>query len=174
MANTAAWLSLPDIFFLKTVVPLYMIMATTFVGVWPILRYIWTEIIQLPSPFPFVCHINLFFFAVPALIVGIWFKFPSSWRKNQAFRRRLFYLLLAQLYVNALMAVKYGIFTVAFVYSPLEYQWLLIPLLILSKEFGQRILNKICSKMIETSDEKDDSQTLVNAYLSKTFYIAAY
>ena len=165
MANTAAWLSLPDIFFLKTVVPLYMIMASTFVGVWPILRYIWTEIIQLPSPFPFVCHINLFFFAVPALIVGIWFKFPSSWRKNEAFRGRLWYLLLAQLYVNGFMTVKYAIFTVAFIFSPLEFQWLLIPILILSRELGQTILNKICSKMAQESDEKDDSLKIVNAHL---------
>ena len=165
MANTSAWLSLPDIFTLKTVVPLYMIMATTFVCSWGTLHYIWTEILQLPPPLPFVCHINLFGFAVPALIVGIWFKFPSSWRKNQAFRGRLWYLLLAQLYVNGFMTVKYAIFTVAFIYSPLEFQWLLIPILILSREFGQTILNKICSKMVQQSDEKDDSLKIVNAHL---------
>ena len=165
IANTAAWMSLPDIFTLKTVVPLYMMGAVTNICSWTTLHYIWVDLIQLPYPIPFVGHVNLVFFVIPAIIVGIWFKFPSSWRKNAAFRHRLLYLLLAHFYVAGFMTFKYAVFTVAFIFFPLEYQWTLVPLLILARELGQIVLNKICSKMIQESDEKDDSIDVVNAHL---------
>ena len=169
MANSAAWMSLPDIFTLKTVVPLYLMGAATEICSWTILHYVWVGILQLPYPIPFVLHVNLIFFVFPATIVAIWFKFPNSWRKNSVFRHRLLYLLQAHFYVAFFMTLKYAIFTVAFVYIPSEYQWVLVLLLIFAREIGQFILNKICSKMIENSEKRDDSIELVNTHLGKTW-----
>ena len=174
MANTSAWMNLPVIFTLKTVVPLYMMGAATNICSWSTLHYIWVEIFQLPYPIPFVGHVNLVFFVIPVIIVGIWFKFPSSWRKDTAFCHRLLYLLLAHFYVAGFMTFKYAVFTVAFIFSPLEFQWILVPLLILARELGQIILNKICSKIILKSDEMDDSIDVVNAHLGKLSYITEY
>ena len=78
------------------------------------------------------------------------------------------YLLQAHFYVAFFMTLKYAIFTVAFVYIPSEFQWVLVLLLILARELGQILLNKICSKMIEKSDGRDDSIEIVNAHLGKT------
>ena len=63
------------------------------------------------------------------------------------------------------MTIKYASFTVAFVYIPKGFQWTLVFLLILAREVGQIMLNKICSKMVEKSEEEDDSMGVVNAHL---------
>ena len=168
MANSSAWMSLPVIFTLKTVVPLYLMGAATEIFAWTGLHYVWVEVFQFPYPIPFVLHVNLIFFVFPATIVAIWFKFPRSWRTNSDFRHRLMYLLQAHFYVAFFMTLKYAIFTVAFVYIPSEFQWVLVLLLILARELGQILLNKICSKMIEKSDGRDDSIQIVNAHLGKT------
>ena len=165
MANSSAWMSLPDIFSMKTIVPVYIMGAVVEISSWTALHYLWVNIIQLPYPIPFVLHVNLIFFVFPATIVAIWFKFPSSWRENAAFRHRLLYLLLAHFYVAFFMFFKYAIFTIAFIFSPLAFQWILVLPLILARELGQLLLTTICSKMVEKTDERDDSIHVVNAHL---------
>ena len=158
------WVSLSSVT-LKTVVPLYLLGAATEICSWTGLHYVWVKVFQLPYPIPFVLHVNLIFFVFPATIVAIWFKFPRSWRKNSDFRHRLMYLLQAHFYVAFFMTLKYAIFTVAFVYIPSEFQWILVLLLILARELGQILLNKICFKMIEKSDGREDWIEIVNAHL---------
>ena len=67
----------------------------------------WTYALEYQYPIPLIGYILLMIISVMSFMT-LWFLFPSSWRKNNEFKKRLKWVIIA-LTVNQFMAVEYGV-----------------------------------------------------------------
>ena len=96
--------------------------------------YIWAFVFGLRYPVPLIGYINFFTMTVTNLSM-IWFQFPSTWRNNQAFRRRLKWNMLTILALNLCVAEYIG-FTAALVLTPEGFQWVIAIILPFFREIN--------------------------------------
>ena len=82
---------------------------------------------------------------VGAVVGAIWFQFPPSWRADTAFRKKVKFLLLAQMFI-LVMSLQYWAFSWTFYAMPLQYQWVLAILLTIAREINTLALTAICEK----------------------------
>ena len=82
---------------------------------------------------------------VVGAVVGIWFQFPSSWRSDTTFRKKVKFLLLAQMFI-LVMSLQYWAFSWTFYAVPLQYQWVLAIILTIVRELNTLALAAICEK----------------------------
>ena len=82
---------------------------------------------------------------VVGAVVGIWFQFPPSWRSDPTFRKKVKFLLLAQMFI-LVMSLQYWAFSWTFYAVPLQYQWVLAIILTIVRELNTLALAAICEK----------------------------
>ena len=82
---------------------------------------------------------------VVGAVVGIWFQFPPSWRSDTTFRKKVKFLLLAQMFI-LVMSLQYWVFSWIFYVVPLQYQWILAFILIFAREINNLVMAAICEK----------------------------
>ena len=82
---------------------------------------------------------------VVGAVVGIWFQFPPSWRSDTTFRKKVKFLLLAQMFI-LVMSLQYWVFSWIFYVVPLQYQWILAFILIFAREINNLVMAAICDK----------------------------
>ena len=82
---------------------------------------------------------------VVGAVVGIWFQFPPSWRSDTTFRKKVKFLLLAQMFI-LVMSLQYWVFSWTFYVVPLQYQWILAFILIFAREINNLVMAAICDK----------------------------
>ena len=85
VTTTPIWLFVEDILTLKTYLQVYITGAVTLALVWTTLYLVWVPAFGLQYPVPMVgAAIALVpFWTMTAVL---WFKFPSEWREEPAFR----------------------------------------------------------------------------------------
>ena len=82
---------------------------------------------------------------VGAVVGAIWFQFPPSWRIESAFRKKVKFLLLGQMFI-LVMSLQYWAFSWTFFAMPLQYQWILAILLTIAREINTLALTAISEK----------------------------
>ena len=82
---------------------------------------------------------------VGAVVGAIWFQFPPSWRADTAFRKKVKFLLLGQMFI-LVMSLQYWAFSWTFYAVPLQYQWVLAIILTIVRELNTLALAAICEK----------------------------
>ena len=80
-----------------------------------------------------------------AEIVCVWFQFPPSWRTDPTFRKKVKFLMLGHMFF-LVMSLKYWVFSWIFYVVPLQYQWILAFILIITRELTNFALAAICEK----------------------------
>ena len=113
--------------------------------------YSWTEIFDKQFPIP-----NLGFILTTIMVfsshVVIWRKFPSEWRKDKKFKKRMIFYLLYFVY-TAILGILYQILAERIRLTNISYQPIVALALPVTREIsvwiGMKFIKKICS-----ADEK--------------------
>ena len=116
---------------------------------------VWTRIIGLNSPLPFMQSITGVSIAL-AIIPVIWYLLPQKWRKDHGYRKRYRYYAATHLY-SAVIFYKYTILGKIFTDFPDKYQWILSLTLPFIREFDIMIQEYLAHK---SADAKDTSVTI--------------
>ena len=105
---------------------------------------IWTFAFGLRYPVPLIGYINFFTMTVTCL-TQIWFQFPSGWRENKGFRKRLKWNLFTILILNLTVGGYIG-FTAALVLTPSGFQWVTAIVLPIYREMNVWIITSLLKK----------------------------
>ena len=105
---------------------------------------IWTFAFELRYPVPLIGYINFFTMTVTCL-TQIWFQFPSGWRENKGFRKRLKWNLFTILILNLTVGGYIG-FTAALVLTPSGFQWVTAIVLPIYREMNVWIITSLLKK----------------------------
>ena len=165
IANTAAWMGLENFLTVRAWLACYMAGSITMMSFWCCLYLLWVHVLHQPYPMPLIGVFNAIA-GVFIIIVVIWFQFPVTWRQDQAFLYRAKYLLLAQFFI-LLMCVEYWFFSWVFYAIPLYLQWINSIILLVAREIGAHILNKICHKVL---GQEDQSSEVIAAHLGRPIF----
>ena len=103
--------------------------------------YIWTHILKFQYPVPFVGFIATIIIYLP-MLTTLWFRFPSNWRKNKLFRRRLKFCFLAFGFCYVIL-FPYNILVKLFDMIQNEYQPIIALSLPAIRELNLWILTKL-------------------------------
>ena len=120
-----------------------------------IVYLLWTRIIGLNSPLPFMQNVTGVSIAL-VVILAIWYLLPKKWRKDQGYRKRYRYYAATHLY-SAIIFYKYTILGKIFTDVPDRYQWMLSLTLPFIREFDIMIQEYLAHK---SADAKDTSVTI--------------
>ena len=153
-------MNLKSILTIKSFVACYLAGSAGMITFWCLLYLLWVQILNLPYPIPLVGALNACA-GVAAVIIAIWFRFPSTWRNSTSFRQRARFLLLAQLSI-LVVSLEYWIFSWVFFVLPYNFQWILAIFLPLAREIGIEVLTRISAKI---AGRKDQSGELVATHL---------
>ena len=104
----------------------------------------WTYALEYQYPIPLIGYILLMIISV-MLFLTLWFLFPSNWRKNNEFKARLKWVIIA-LTVNQFMAVEYGVITKIFISMRLDLQWILALILPIIREINIWVITYLAKK----------------------------
>ena len=124
------------------VILLVSMVVSTWITV-PILYAIWTFLLTLRYPIPFIGYIHFSLMFITE-VVTIWFCFPYGWRQNQGFRKRLRMCALTVLFMN-LQVLQYLALTELLNILPVSYQWISAFFLPFVKEFDVWFITKLAS-----------------------------
>ena len=102
---------------------------------------IWTTVCGLRYPIPLIGYIN-FFTCTATCLTSIWFQFPIAWRKNEEFRKRLRWNVLAIGTMNLSIAEYIGM-SIALVSINKEYQWIIAVFLPFLRFFNVWIIQRM-------------------------------
>ena len=105
---------------------------------------IWTKVLGFQYPIPLNGYIAGFVILV-TLFVTLWYQFPSEWRKNVSFRKRLRYVIVA-VSCNQALVFEYGILTKLLLSMPTDYQWIIALFLPLIRELNILCIFNLASK----------------------------
>ena len=133
---------------------------------WCCLYLLWVQVLHHPYPIPLIGSTSAIV-SIVVIIVVIWFKFPVSWRNNPGFVYRAKYLLLAQFFL-IIMILEYTFFSWVFSAIPLNLQWIMSFILLISREIGAFLLKKICNKVL---GHEDQSSELIATHLGKQLFL---
>ena len=105
---------------------------------------IWTHVYNYNYPVPFIG----FMVSYPVMVIIyaiIWFLFPSDWRKNYQFRKRLKFFLLSMAFNHA-MTSQYSFIAKVLLASKEKKQWVFAIFLPLIREINNWIMKKLAIK----------------------------
>ena len=83
--------------------------------------FVWSEVLQFKYPVPLNGYLAAFIILI-TLFMTLWYQFPTEWRRNSSFRRRLRYAIIA-VSCNQALVFEYGILTKIMLIVPQDYQW---------------------------------------------------
>ena len=126
---------------------LSMIMATANGLMYAVVYLVWTKVLYYHYPMPFVC-LTSFFITCVTWIISFWYRFPSTWREELKFKKRL-KIALATIYLSCIVVFEYyGVNILLFeLYG--DYQWVVALFLPLIREFNLWIMDKVGSAAAE-------------------------
>ena len=107
LANTAAWLGAPRLLNRPAYLASFLTGFTIMTGYWLLLYLVWTPLLGLPYPPPLL-GVQAASAGIAAVVGAIWFQFPPSWRTDAAFRKKVKFLLLAQMFI-LVMSLQYWV-----------------------------------------------------------------
>ena len=113
---------------------------------------IWTIYLQYPYPFPFNAYVTAATLMV-TFYITLWFRFPLKWRRDEAFRKRLLYFLIA-ITLNQAVYFEYGVITIILLTIPDEHQWAVVVFFPLIRE-----VNLVVSRIFARKATHGDSTT---------------
>ena len=124
--NTILWASFYiNMKFLKTyhiLLKMIVVGLVVFLFLEIIGHIIWTQLMHYQHPIPFNGYIYIYLIS-PALYATLWYQFPSSWRRNKTFMKRLRAMITALALNHFLPIFYYIIIYSMFVCDP-KYQWI--------------------------------------------------
>ena len=105
---------------------------------------IWTEVLCFQYPIPLNGYIAGCFLLV-TLFVTLWYQFPSEWRKDVSFRKRLRFVIIA-VSCNQALVFEYGILTKFLLSIPTDHQWIVALFLPFLRELNILFIYNLASK----------------------------
>ena len=106
--------------------------------------FIWTYGMGYHYPIPFTGFLMLFAYQIFLHLV-IWFQFPSKWRNNTTFRRRMKQIIMAMLYFQ-FITIQYVTIGILLTWFQNEYQPIMAILIPTTKEINTWIYIKFLAK----------------------------
>jgi len=146
VSNTAIWIDSPQFLTIKAFMYCYSWSAISSAGCWVVYSALWCFGLGLPYPPPHV-GIPAAVCCTLAITINIWFSFPKSWRKETSFKKRGVFLTIGNMYFWILFFFYCAFILFLFDVTPIDYQWGIVILLILVREFGAIALDKITHQM---------------------------
>ena len=132
---------------LKHFLIMFCINGTVLLSTYAAEYLIWTVYLQYSFPFP----LNGYVIAATLMVsfyLTLWFRFPSEWRKDESFRKRLLYFLIA-ITLNQAVLFEYAGITTILLTIPDKYQWIVVAFfpvvrevnLLISRYFARKATN---------------------------------
>ena len=169
LANTAAFLGLPEFFNFKNWIFCYFF-GTWKVFLWCSIYFLWVKILEQPYPMPFI-GIPGALFTNCIIIVIIWFSFPKLWRKNQLFKQRAKYLVFSQLWLQGVLTNAYIFLMFILYFIPLNLQWIMALIMQVVRETGAFALSKLLKRATPCDNNSGD---ILASHLGIVLFIYIY
>ena len=134
-------------------------MAIGFLGVfdvcflYPTGFIIWTNVLGKQYPIPFNSILNCYI-VIMTFYVALWFRFPSKWRQNKEFSRRLKWFIIAITF-NQIITLQYSVIAKILIVFKDRHQWIIAIFLPLVREFNGWVNLKLALK-----SSKGDKQSV--------------
>ena len=139
-----SWMNLSYIKQLRHVFTLWFVVSIVTWGLFCTLYILWTYFLHYQWPLPFICVV----YGYPAIFVlyfTLWHILPYEWRKDDAFKRRLKYFMLATGFYQGI-ALQYQIIAKLFSIVSEDYQWIVAVILPISREMNGWIISSLAQK----------------------------
>ena len=104
---------------------LYTMVALTGSITCAIIYIVWNYVFNYANPVPMIGYL-MFTQSNITIHVTLWYLFPSKWRQNQWFRKRLKFAILTSLYTGGFVPLEYNMITAALIELSGPYQWVAV------------------------------------------------
>ena len=133
VVNCSEWMNIDRIKTIKNVVIVSIVLVTVYIGLWCLSYIIWTHGLNYQWPIPFVAYL-VTYTAIFYGWIALFCCFPKAWRKHKLFNKRIKFFLIA-LSFNMSAGVTYQFILKGFIVLSDDYQWVLVLIFPLIREF---------------------------------------
>ena len=123
---------------------MWFILVVTLFVLFPGSYFVWSYVLKLRYPMPLMGYFE-FINMIATALATMWFSYPSDWRRNLIFRKRLRFCMFALLIQN-LQTLEYGVVTKLFLIFSGDYQWIIGLFLPIIREINTWMVIKIASR----------------------------
>ena len=133
VVNCSEWMNIDRIKTIKNVVIVSIVLVTVYITIWCSSYVVWTHGLDYQWPIPFVAYL-VTYTAIFYGWIALFYCYPKAWRKDKLFNKRIKFFLIA-LSFNMGAGMTYQIILKGFIVLSDSYQWILVVIFPLIREF---------------------------------------
>ena len=133
VVNCSEWMNIDRIKTIKNAVIVSIVLVIVYITIWCLSYVVWTHGLDYQWPIPFVAYL-VTYTAIFYGWIALFYCYPKAWRKDKLFNKRIKIFLVA-LSFNMGAGMAYQIILKGFIVLSDNYQWILVVIFPLIREF---------------------------------------